>query len=291
MTANQASAQSCATSPSGEIARALYAQEWLSLGAVVIIIWDMLLLFNDEYIHIWRTPSFALKWIYIFTRYSALLFQCTSYYFLKHTLSRPPIPEPICFIWTFVQSIGTQIMILVIEGVLMLRVYALYGKNSAAGWFLVVTFLIQRVMAVVILFRVRGHLQFDEICRAKNDTADAFVFGAGVLVTQVVIWTMTYNKRVVRKESGSNSRFVSLLLRDGAWAFGGIIMLFSVIVPYSFLVEISSHVAYSWPISLLSIATCRIIINMQGLKSAAIVTASVPKDPEDIELPEFLGGS
>ncbi|TFK35343.1 hypothetical protein BDQ12DRAFT_688334 [Crucibulum laeve] len=121
MTANHVSAQDRATIPNGDIARALYAQEWSSLGAVVLIIWDMFLLFNDEYIHIWRTPSFTLKWIYVFTRYSALLFQCTSYYFLKYTLSRPPIPESICFVWTFVQAGVIQIMASVIEGVLMLR--------------------------------------------------------------------------------------------------------------------------------------------------------------------------
>ncbi|TFK31347.1 hypothetical protein BDQ12DRAFT_694293 [Crucibulum laeve] len=292
MTVNQASVHDGATSFNEEIAQALYMQEWSSLGAVVLIIWDMLLMFNVEYIHIWRTPSFALKWIYIFTRYSALLFQSASYYILTHALSRPPISASICSVWSIVQFAGTQTMTAVIEGVLMLRVYALYSKSTAVGWLLATVFLIQRVIAVVVAIRGQTYVRFDEICRAWNESNDIFIFGAGILLTQVIIWVMTFNKRNVRKESRSNARFMSMFLRDGAWAFGGVIILYSVMLPYSFLVEISQHVVYSWPLSLLSIATCRIIINIQGLKGAANANApSIPRDPEDVELPEFLGGS
>ncbi|TFK36454.1 hypothetical protein BDQ12DRAFT_725199 [Crucibulum laeve] len=46
-----------------------------------------------------------------------------------------------------------------------------------------------------------------------------------------------------------------------------------------------------WPTSLLSIATCRIIINMQGLKDVATANPSTPRYPDEIELPEFLGES
>ncbi|TFK31169.1 hypothetical protein BDQ12DRAFT_717135 [Crucibulum laeve] len=279
------------TSPNRDVKQALHVREWSSLGTVVIIIWDILLLFNDEYTHIWSTPSFALKWIYLFARYFPLLFQSTSYYLLTHILSRPPISWSICFAWTLAHIAAIRIMTAVIEGVLMLRVYALYGKNTAVGWFLVALFLTQRVIAIGVAVRVRKTVQFDEICRANAGITDAIVLGAGILVTQVVIWTMTVAKRKARMESRSNSRFMSLLLRDGAWAFVGIIALYSVIVPYSFIVEISSHIAFSWPISLLSIATCRIIINMQGLKSDVIAYPTVPNNPDDIELPEFLGGS
>ncbi|TFK36455.1 hypothetical protein BDQ12DRAFT_725201 [Crucibulum laeve] len=288
MPVNHASVRDSAMTPNGEIAQALYVQEWSTLGAVVIIIWDMLLLFNDEYIHIWRAPSFTLKWIYIFARYFALLFQLTSYYIITHILSQPPISESVCFVWIFMQTAGTLIMLAVIEGVLMLRVYALHSQDAAAGWLLVAVFLVQRAIAVVLPVRIPEYVRFDEICRAKYETGDVVIFGVALLVTQVVIWTMTFKKRNVRKESRSNSRFVRLLLRDGAWAFGGIIALYSVTVPYSLLVGISSHVAFSWPISLLSIVTCRIIINMQGLKEAVIVNQSAPRDPNEIELPEFL---
>ncbi|TFK31790.1 hypothetical protein BDQ12DRAFT_729239 [Crucibulum laeve] len=216
MTTYQASAYDSATSPNGEIAQALYMPEWSSLGAVAIILWDTLLLLDDEYIHIWRTPSFALKWVYVFAPYFALLFQLTNYYFLTHTLSRPPISESICSLWTVVQAAGTQLMMIVIEGVLMLRCLFSQSQNAATGRLLVAVFLMQRVIAAAVSLGARKHVQFDEMCRAKNETTDVFIFGAGVLVTQVVIWTMTLKKRKVRMESGSNSRFVSLLIRDGA---------------------------------------------------------------------------
>ncbi|TFK36453.1 hypothetical protein BDQ12DRAFT_667865 [Crucibulum laeve] len=273
MPVNQASTRDSAMTLNTEIAQALYVQEWSTLGALVIIIWDMLLLFNDEYIHIWSAPSFALKWIYIFARYFTLLFQSISYYIITHTLSQPPIS------WS---TAITLIMTAVIEGVLMLRVYALYSQDAAAGWLLIAVFLMQRVISVVLTVCGREDAQFDEICRAKSKDSGILIFGGGVLVTQVVIWTMTFNKRNIRTESRSNSRFVRLLLRDGAWAFGGIIALYSVIIPYFHLVEISSHVVYTWPISLLSIA---------GLKDVAIANPSVPRDPDEIELPEFLDGS
>ncbi|TFK31653.1 hypothetical protein BDQ12DRAFT_693769 [Crucibulum laeve] len=289
MSSNQFSPYEGVMSP--DVAQALHVREWSTLGTVVVIIWDMFLLFNDEYTYIWSTPSFALKWIYLFARYFVILFQSTCYYFLTHTLSRPPVLESICFTWTLVHIIVTQIMTAVIEGVLMLRVYALYRQDIAVGWLLFTVFLIQRVIAVGVDVRVGEYVRYDEICRAKQETVDVLVLGAGVLFTQAVIWTLTFSKRKVRKESTSNARFMGLLLRDGAWAFAGIVALFSVIVPYAFLVEISSHTAFSWPISLLSIATCRIILNMQGLKSNEIVHPGALKDPEDIELPEYLGSS
>ncbi|TFK31223.1 hypothetical protein BDQ12DRAFT_234532 [Crucibulum laeve] len=195
------------TSPNGDVTQALYVREWSSLGTVIIIMWDMLLLFNDEYVHIWRAPSFALKWIYLFTRYFPLLFQSISYYLLTHALPPPPISVSICLAWTLAHIVSTRIMMAVMEGVLMLRVYALYSKSTTVGWFLVALFLMQRVIAIGVAVRVPKNVQFDEICRAKGKRTDTIVLGGGILFTQAVIWTMTVAKRKVGMESRSNSRF------------------------------------------------------------------------------------
>lgn len=57
---------------------------------------------------------------------------------------------------------------------------------------------------------------------------------------------------------------VRLVTRDGALTTISICSLFAVIVPYSLSSQVSqAHVIFNWPITCVSIACCRIIMNMQ----------------------------
>ncbi|TFK31288.1 hypothetical protein BDQ12DRAFT_753444 [Crucibulum laeve] len=59
---------------------------------------------------------------------------------------------------------------------------------------------------------------------------------------------------------------VGLMIRDGAWIFVLVCAVFIVTVPYTLTTKASkSHVIFVWPMSLFSIGTCRIILNMQSL--------------------------
>ncbi|TFK32130.1 hypothetical protein BDQ12DRAFT_775081 [Crucibulum laeve] len=184
------------------------------VGALVILIWDLILSWNLEYDHIWRhvelrfAPTFKLN-----INYSLLL----------TTLAHPPITTNICLGWFYAQMICSQSCLTIIEGVLMLRVYALYNKGRIIGRFLLGFYILETALVVIFGYRTRSIITFDEICTPKEEGLDAFLYGSGVVTTQIVIWVLTINKRGLGSSSERNKHVMNLLIRDGAFAFAVVI--------------------------------------------------------------------
>ncbi|TFK31514.1 hypothetical protein BDQ12DRAFT_729489 [Crucibulum laeve] len=269
------------------LAQTMHVRQWSSLGALALLLWDLIVSWSSEYNHIWSAPAFKLKYIYVFFRYSPIVTQSANYYILLTTLAHPPIPTHICVKLFYAQLTCAQSCLTAMEGVLMLRVYALYNQSPAIGWSLVILFILQTTLASIIGYRTRRTITFDDICTARGEGADVFIFGGGVIIIQIVIWVLTLNKRALGSTSERNKHVINLLIRDGAWAFAVVVLVFAFIMPYTFLVDVPTHLIFSWPNSLFSIAGCRVIINIQHLKSERLGRHS-QRGSSDIELSTVL---
>ncbi|TFK35884.1 hypothetical protein BDQ12DRAFT_687713 [Crucibulum laeve] len=273
---------------SAEQAQEVYVRQWSSLGALVILLWDFIVSWSLEYKHIWIAPSFTLKYAYVYFRYVPMLTQSVNYYILLTTVAHPPIPTHICTRWFYAQLICSQFCFTAVEGVLMLRVYALYNRSRTVGWSLLSLYILETTLATYFGYRTRNTMTYDEICTAKDEGVDIFIYGAGVIVTQTVIWTLTINKRAIGLNSQQSRYIINLLLRDGAWAFTVVILIFAFVMPYTFFVHVSSHLMFTWPNSFFSIAGCRLIMNMQRLKHEGLERDS-QSSSSNVELSTIIG--
>jgi hypothetical protein len=154
-------------------------------------------------------------------------------------------------------------MLTTLESVLMLRVYALYLQNSKIGICLLTVFIMDLILAIVFGIRTLPALHYDEACTGHGTPPEVLYFGGCVLATQLMLWSMTFFKRNI---APGGVPIVRLVLRDSACVFVLVFTIFGVCIPYSFVQDLAAHVVFLWPISLMSIATCRIILNMFRLK-------------------------
>ncbi|KAF9002753.1 hypothetical protein BDQ17DRAFT_1542189 [Cyathus striatus] len=236
------------------------------VGSLIILVLEVLASFQDEYRLIWRQPRTLVTSLYLFSRYFALLSQSVNCCLVFSLLSNPPISQTICSAWLHFLMITSQAMLTTLESVLMLRVYALYLQNSKIGAWLLFVFVVDLVMALLFGVRTLPALHYDEVCAGHGTPPEVLYFGGCVIATQLMLWAMTIFKCNI---AIGGVPVVRLVLRDGAFAFALVCIIFGICIPYSFVQDLTAHVVFLWPISLMSMTTCRIILNMHRLKVIA----------------------
>ncbi|TFK31516.1 hypothetical protein BDQ12DRAFT_694010 [Crucibulum laeve] len=257
----------------------VYARNSSSLGALLLLLLEVVATSGDEYQYIWRRPRTAVNYLYLFSRYFGIISQTINCSMIFGPLSRRPVRPDLCNAWMHFEMISAQLLLTTLEGILMWRVYALYQQSWRVGTFLTSVFILDIILAAILGRRTLPMLQFDELCTGYGAPRDVLYFGASVLATQSMIWVMTFLKRNI---ACGGAPVVHLMIRDGVCVFVLLCAIFSVSIPYSFLESLAAHIVFFWPISLMSIATCRVILNMQRLK---VPSASL----SDIEFTSHIG--
>ncbi|KAF8056963.1 hypothetical protein FPV67DRAFT_1677714 [Lyophyllum atratum] len=123
------------------------------------------------------------------------------------------------------------------------------------------------VASIVCGIRTLTRVKFDAACVIRKAPHEFAYFSVFALMRHTFLWILTVQKRNVGRLGGSErAPIVQLMLRDGAWIFAVVSVLLATVTPYTFLIPVVAQVMFPWPISLLSIFTCRLILNMQRLK-------------------------
>ncbi|KDR79385.1 hypothetical protein GALMADRAFT_137227 [Galerina marginata CBS 339.88] len=234
-----------------------------SLGALVWLIWECIITGYNEYQHIWRGPMNRVKLLYLFSRYLAICAQVANTYIVFFPLSILPVPRDECQIWLIFLTVCACLLLAALDLVIMLRVYALYNRSLKLGLFLAFLLLIQAAVVTACTRITVPHVPFGPSCDALETPADVIYFMATVVFSQTVLLILTVRKR---KVAFGQSPLIDLVVRDGAWVFVLIVSMFVAIIPYSFIVQVfKPHIIFVWPITLLSVTACRLILNMQKI--------------------------
>ncbi|TFK37175.1 hypothetical protein BDQ12DRAFT_667128 [Crucibulum laeve] len=211
----------------------IHTRQCSSLAALTVLIWEYLITCQHEYHFMWR-------WV-----------------LLK--------PVSTCRGW-FTFLLGCSCLILgIVDIVLMLRVYALYKRSRKVAAILLTLFISEVIVEFVTGYLSISRAHFNAACDLLKVPIEVMYFLAMTFLTQTVIWTMTLAKRK-RKPHLRNIPLLSRVIRDGAWVWFLICGMCSSAVPYSMIKITTGDIIFVWPITLVSIATCRLIINIQRLK-------------------------
>ncbi|KAF8056546.1 hypothetical protein FPV67DRAFT_641495 [Lyophyllum atratum] len=129
-------------------------------------------------------------------------------------------------------------------------------------------------VAVACIFRATRLVQFGATCVALKVPYDTVSFGIFTVVRHAFIWMLTIHRRNIGRY-GYSSRVpvVRLMLRDGAWIFAAIGAILPTATPHFGVRPAAAQAMIPWSISLVSILTCRLILNMQRLQTRANSTA------------------
>ncbi|TFK75739.1 hypothetical protein BDN72DRAFT_454063 [Pluteus cervinus] len=189
----------------------------------------------------------------------------------------------VCEIWYGFLAYQMQLVLLCVELILVLRVYALYNQSIKIGVLLICILCMSNTTEAIFSLRsVRG-TAYDMNCMALDTPRDITQFGAALLFTHTAIFTLTIFKRnVVTRNRWRGVPILRVMIRDGAIVFCVIAVLATVTIPYSLLVRPLGHYLFPWFTVFPSIVACRLIVNMQRLHdpSPSSSTSTTGSNPE-----------
>ncbi|KAF8960806.1 hypothetical protein BDZ97DRAFT_1665344 [Flammula alnicola] len=233
------------------------------VAAAVWLTWEYIITCRDEYQYIWRGSMNRVKALYMFARYFTLSVQWANTYIVFVPLSRVPVHRHGCMGWFLFLTISACFLLAAVDSLIMLRVYALYNCSPKMAAFLASLLVMQGMLVATCTSRTLHLVPFSETCNVLETPHEVIYIMAGVLLTQTILLVLTIAKR---KIAFGESPIVHLVVRHGAWVFVLVVSMWVTIIPYSLFTQVSKpHIIFVWPIALMSIATCRLIINMQKI--------------------------
>ncbi|KAF5355201.1 hypothetical protein D9756_005411 [Leucocoprinus leucothites] len=161
-----------------------------------------------------------------------------------------PIPGVLCVIWLVYQIAATYIFLNAIDAVLMIRIYGFYHRNWKMGVFLCALFAIRFSLAIIIIaIHPPSQVDFDENCGIHMPKPVVFCFLVSEMISQSIILGLTFAQQAFAPEKlpRAPTPVVSVFYRDGIMTYAAVLVWIRVFI------------------SILTSATCRIIINMRQL--------------------------
>ncbi|KAF9039120.1 hypothetical protein BJ165DRAFT_364666 [Panaeolus papilionaceus] len=254
----------------------LLQRKWVVTAALSIVVWDYCLSFGDEWGCIWRRPFSGVKALYVYVRYMPLAVQSVNLYLVMGPLfSNIPIEDPQpCFRWWLFLLLASSTLLECLDIVLLLRIYALYQKDKNIAIVLVGALAALVISQIIMGTLVITKLSFNCLCDSVNIYPPVLWLGVIVWIVQILIGALLLGKRGLRS---LGSRVVKIVNRDGALIVGLVCAIFAFIIPYSTVVKTYQvHIIMIVPISLVSVASCRAILNLLTINPEEIT----PTDPE-----------
>ncbi|KAH7923680.1 hypothetical protein BV22DRAFT_1196505 [Leucogyrophana mollusca] len=251
---------------------------------------------SDERKYIWsklRTSSYART--YILTRYFGLAAQIFNVCFSIWMASRTYIAPSLCKLWYSYQAVVIQTLVLVVDSLLMLGVYAIFSHSYWILSLLVVLAAAQpgsMIASAVITF---PEVTYSSTCLIIRIHSGSVYFGTATLTTHVVILFLSLWKCFIEGRAQTSLR--SAILRDSTLAVTAIsiILLFMLLCSLGVIrTGIAGNIIYYWLLATLWISAGRIIVNWEIFRadqassrnttSAMTMVISVPDEASVYQL-------
>ncbi|KAF9040844.1 hypothetical protein BJ165DRAFT_1406851 [Panaeolus papilionaceus] len=213
--------------------------------------------------NIWRTPFGLVNLLYLASRYLGLIPQIVHYVLIHIRLANPPVDEARCKRWIISLLANATLLLLILDTVQFLRIYALYKKRKWVFCTLVPIFT-QALAIGRAMRRVYTDTTLDGLCNIEGSMVNATSISSTVLFTHILLWLITFCRRNIAQ---GRALVVKLVVRESTWAVVLLFGLFCTIIPYASIKRhISPFFALAWGISFLSITCCRQIMNIRSLQ-------------------------
>ncbi|KAF9553214.1 hypothetical protein CPC08DRAFT_713957 [Agrocybe pediades] len=246
------------------ILQGLRLRKQFALAMLSVLLYEYAVTCKDEYRHIWRKPFNAVLGVYLFSRYLALTAQViNTFLVVAGPLSQPVTSDRVCPIWFAFQVASTSSLLIALDVILVLRIYALYLRSIRVGLFLGFLILLTLLTTIIVGPMTVFEIRYNSVCEALHMHHTFMYLGAVGGVLHISLAILTAAKWNLAKMGIPVAKLVA---RDGAWTLAFIFVLLAFLFPYS----MASHkakpeITFMCPLTMISIATCRIIMNMRTL--------------------------
>ncbi|KAF9037492.1 hypothetical protein BJ165DRAFT_559610 [Panaeolus papilionaceus] len=264
----------------------------LSLIPLCLLILEYIGTCRFEFTYIWSRPLSISKVLFVISRYYEILGKAVHYCLIHLILGRSPtgISFRRCVLWYTLMFSQTVIMVLILDILLFLRVYALHRKRCCV-LFLLIPIAAPYVLGthkVWSLWTNQGEA-FDGICNVFLHTSSsltALLIGISFIVSHILLWVGIYMKRNVGQ---GQVPVVKLVVREGSWIFIVLFAIVAALMPSSIAVNTDNpFVTFICPTTIISILNCRIIQNMHNIAINEASRRSPCDNDQDFQLTTFI---
>lgn len=248
----------------------------LSAVALSALLWDWTISLDDEVQYMWRSPLKTNKWVYFVSRYLGIISTLVdnAMIFLN---AYKPVPEETCRRWICFETAVSMILFGLTEFIQVLRVYALYHQNPKLRIALILWFSLAVAGCVHYLWYIATRVDFDLACAMGHLPAIGKVYSAIIIANEAIILFLLFWRCKVIAPSRASLEAVPvayIVLRDGVLLF----LAFCGMMAISTVYHVKQHNSlFVTPaiIGLLSIAACRMALNLQSMKRPGPRTSSL----------------
>ncbi|KAI0372049.1 hypothetical protein BV20DRAFT_139974 [Pilatotrama ljubarskyi] len=238
----------------------------MACAATAFLVWDTLISLAEEAEYIWSGPSGWAKWIFLLIRHVPYLVQGT-------VLTLVAIPGHVwdslaCTAWITYQLAAIEALTIVVEIVLIIRVYAMYNRDRVVLALILMLFAGEIAAMCTILALSIPEITFNSQC-VITSTPKAFpTYWIVSLAFETMLFLLTLIKfldTVVITQLRRQSVLFTLM-RDGTWAYA---VIFAVMLLNTLMYQIEHNalagVCYFWEISVMSFAGSHVLLNLRRL--------------------------
>ncbi|KAF8527217.1 hypothetical protein JB92DRAFT_2867736 [Gautieria morchelliformis] len=254
-----------------------------------LLVYDIILTHGQEFKYLWRSPRALAKVAYFFTRYFAVIFMILeSIAYIKMFL--PLNVSELCLHLFHLEIWGITMFILLVDVLIVMRVFVLYSRNTRVGVFLFAVWITEVVTIVVlVIFAVKEEALFPApvqpglIPSCLNLTPPKYKYALscwGICsFFQVVYITMTLVKmrEFLRGFGFSMSPILGVLFRDGLAYF---LIIFSANMVNLMFDKLAlqqlATIGGSWLITVASITGCRLVLNVRSAAKTPLAPQTAP---------------
>ncbi|KAF8529395.1 hypothetical protein JB92DRAFT_711141 [Gautieria morchelliformis] len=202
------------------------------LAASTFTFWDYCLTFQEEEVDlIWRTEWGLVDFLFCIIRYVTLCIRIVETIFYTDVLGLLRFSLTGCKAWIWFEVISGLITHTAFEILLVMRVFAFYGRSMRLLVILLFLFLCERVSAIAIAVVSIPHFAMAPTSLPSNihggrcavlSINSLFVsFWVPGLIVESILFLLLIAMFIQTKRSTgmSNPRLLVVFVRDGAWAF------------------------------------------------------------------------
>ncbi|EKM60668.1 uncharacterized protein PHACADRAFT_203825 [Phanerochaete carnosa HHB-10118-sp] len=239
---------------------------YTSYGAVSAVMWmlyDTAIHFDVEVDCIWRRPQTWVKYAYAFVRYIPIL---NGGAVLTLTADRT-YPSSGCRGWIIDQLVVIECVTVVVEMILIIRVYAMYNRSKIIASIIVLGFAAEVALMVTTLALVIPKQTFTPDCLVASSPGIYMAYWLSSLFFETFLFVLTLYKffQGIKLEYRQHS-ILFLFVRDGTWAYAIIFsaMLLNTLM-YQLVTTPLAGMGYFWALSVMSFAGSHVLLNIRRL--------------------------
>ncbi|KAF9070710.1 hypothetical protein BDP27DRAFT_1401846 [Rhodocollybia butyracea] len=255
---------------------------------------DISLTMREEVQYMWKKPITFVRCLFVLMRYLPIALHVINVVLTTTWIEGAEAPEEYCWSLMILQSIAFCSMLVLLELVLILRVFALYDRSRAIGTFLSLLLVFRNATTAYSIYdhlwRFPAKTEFTSHCVPSINIKDVrnpvLVITCGELFVQLAIITLAMKRTVWDFRQYSHS-LLSVSNRDGLRVFGAIAVALVATTATSVKKGTTPYFFFVFPlfIALISAAGCHTILNLRKLESELEGTdESLSEQKKDIEL-------